>query len=148
MNLSNINQAMINRANTQSEIKTINRRINDVINHINGVDVVFRLNELITGAIVSDLLDGINATWMNPSTIVNATIYEADVPSSYINNLRPSGTWKAHVRKNGVSIADTYTPLESFVRNADGSIMFSPMQPTSDGIANKNYGGNIQNIIM
>jgi hypothetical protein len=149
MNPANINQAMINRVNTQNEYKMVNNRIDAVNNRINGVDVVFRENSEITGAVISDLLSGTELEWLSADVINAATVYEAPAPSSYINNLRPAGMWKGHVvDSDGKFIADTYSPLESFVRNADDSIMFSLIQPLTTVPAEKNYGGNLPGVIM
>lgn len=149
MNARNINQAMLNRANLQYEYKTVNNRIDAVNNRINGVDVVFRQNELISGTVLSDILSGTGFEWIDAGKIAGAKVYEAPAPSSYINNLRPSGMWKGHVvDDNGDFIADTYSPLESFVRNADDSIMFSLIQPGTTAPAEKNYGGNLPAAIM
>lgn len=158
MNARLINQAMLNRANMQYEIKDINNRINDIVNRINGidttnpvngVDVEFTINENITSAVLNDILSKTGFEWINAGKIAGAKVYEAPAPSSYINNLRPSGMWKSHVvDNNGDFIADTYSPLESFVRNADDSIMFSLIQPGTTAPAEKNYGGNLPAAIM
>lgn len=151
MNPANINQAMVNRANAQYEIKAINNRISDLANRINGVDVVFRQNELISGNVLSDVLKGLgpDIEWLSAALISNATVYEAPAPaqSSYINSLRPASMWKAHITANDV-YADAYTPLETFVRESDNTISFSPLQMPLTSNELKNYGGNLPNAIL
>lgn len=148
MHSANINQAMINRANTQYEIKNVNNRIDGVINRVNGVDVVFRQNEEITSAVLSSILSGTGFNWL--SGVIESPVYEAPAPSSYINNLRPASMWKCHVVNddNSKFMADAYSPLESFVRYDDDSIMFSLLQPGDVSSAPKNYGGNLPIAIM
>ena len=125
MNPANINQNMVNRVNAQYEIKSINKRISDTVNRVNGVDVVFKPNELISGTVLSDILSGTGLEWLSADVISSATVYEAPAPSSYINNLRSASMWTAHITMNGNAICDAYSPLESFIRNTDGSIMFN-----------------------
>lgn len=148
MNSRTVNQAMLNRVSSQWEYKTLNNRIEAVNNRVNGVDVVFRPNSEITSAVLNSLLSGTGLDWLNAATINNATVYEAPAPSSYINNLAPSGMLKGTVKKDGVSYAETYSPLESFIRYDDGSVMFNPLQRSITENAKMNYGGNIQNAIM
>ena len=149
MNPANINQAMVNRANSQYEIKAVNNRINTLTNAVNGVDVVFRENKEITGSILSDILSGTGLEWISAPLISDATIYEAPAPSSYIKNLRPSGMWKVHaINSDGAFIFDTYSPLESFVRSADGSITFNPLQNQVENPAEMNRGGNLPGAIV
>lgn len=146
---ANINQAMLKRANVQHEVNNINDRVTGLTNVVNGVDVVFRKNDLISGTVLSDILSGTNLAWLNTSTITAANVYEAPAPSSYIKNLRPSGMWKVRaVDANGNFIRDAYSPLESFVRSADGSIMFNPLQMQVQEPAQMNYGGNLPNAFM
>ena len=157
MNTLNVNRAMLNRINTQHEIKHVNRRIDGVVEQMEGVDVVFRPmvidGDTIVGSSINDIIGDVlrtnNFDWIYTDAINSAAIYEADVPSSNINNhLRPSGMWKGHISNNGTYIADTYSPLESFIRNADGSILFSLIQPQTSNLGTKNYGGNLQTAIM
>lgn len=148
MNPANINQAMVNRANSQYEIKSVNNRINTLTNAINGVDVVFRENKEITGSILSDILSGTGLEWISAPSISNATVYEAPAPSSYIKNLRPASMWTAHIAKDGNFICDAYSPLESFVRRPDGSILFNPIQQQVEDQGERNYGGNLPNAIL
>lgn len=147
MKLTNINQAVHNRANVQRAIELINNRINNIAGHKSGVDVVFKPNEAITADVLDSLLSNTNLQWQNENIIHNAVIYEAEVPSS-INDLCP-GMWKAHiVREDGTFVADSYSPLEMFNRYADGSVMFNPNQQTITDLDKKNYGGNMQNAIV
>lgn len=156
MNSANINQAMVNRANAQYEIKTINNRINNIVNRINGidttnpvngVDVEFTMNENITSAVLIDILSGvINTQWANDMSTF--TVYEASDALSYISGLDPSNMWKCHViDANNNAIADDYKPLESFIKNIkDNTASFTPLRNTSiEPIGS--YGGTIMNAI-
>ncbi len=148
MNSRNINQAMLNRANLQYEYKTLNNRIDAVNDRINGVDIVFRKNPEITSAVLSNILSGTELKWLSADVINAATVYEAPASSSYINNLRPSGMWKIHaVNGKDEFMHDAYSPLESFVQNADGSVLFNPLQRQVQDPAGMNYGGNFPGII-
>lgn len=147
MNARNINQAMLNRANMQYEYKTVNNRIDAVNDRINGVDIVFRENPEITSAVLSDILSGTGYAWLSAEAM-NSIVYEAPAPSSYINNLPPAGMWKNHAVMGGNFMLDAYSPLESFIRYADGSIMFNPIQNQVTAPGRRNYGGNLQRAIM
>ena len=156
MNARNINQAMLNRANMQYEIKDINNRINDIVNRINGidttnpvngVDVEFTMNENITSAVLSDILSGVTgADWANDMS--NFAVYEASDALSYISGLNPANMWKCHViDANNSAIADDYKPLESFIKNIkDNTVSFTLLRNTSiEPIGS--YGGTIMNAI-
>lgn len=146
MNTLNVNRAMLNRVNTQDELKTINKRIDGVVEQMSGVDVVFRPNEYITGTALDSLLTGTNLGWMHATDMKAAVVYEAQAPS-YIDTLRP-GLWNAHiVDANGKFMVDTYSPLEVFNRRADGSVSFNTFQASIEDESRRNYGGNIQHVI-
>ena len=149
MNARNINQAMLNRANAQHEVTNINNRVNGLTNAVNGIDVVFRENKEITSAVISNILSGTNINWLSTDAITAAKVYEAPAPSSYIKNLRPSGMWKVRaIDSEGKFMRDAYSPLESFVREADGSVMFNPLQRQVQEPGQMNYGGNLPDAIM
>ena len=138
MNSANINQAMVNRANTQYEIKSINNRINNIVNHVNGIDVVFReltsgaelINELVSNATGGDVTDIITGTPL-------PTLYESPAPSSYIKNLRPSGQWESFFTSNAINYHN-YSPMMTFMDMGINGLSFN--------VTSQNVGGNIMNM--
>lgn len=139
--------ALINKDNTKHAIEMINNRIDCAVKGMCGVDVTFRRNDNINIDVLKSIVPEYDGVVWNDE--VNAvTVYESTMPLSSIINLRSTGMCKYRVVDgDGAFIADTYKPLESFVKRSDGSISFSPAQQM-DNIASKHYGGNIQHAIM
>ena len=100
----------------------------------------------ITSSDFETILGNMSLSWVYANEVMsNAVIYEAQVPSSRISNLRPAGMLKGHiVSSNGVFIGDVYQPLNQFVRNPDDSITFKPENSSTT----KNQGGNIRQLIL
>ena len=137
MNAKNINQAMLNRANMQYEYKTLNNRIDGINTRVNGVDVVFR--EFTSDVKLINTLVS-NATSGTFTNIIpdNALLYESEVPSSYIKNLRPSGQWESFFTSNAINY-HTYSPMMAFIDMGNGGVAFN--------VASQNVGGNIMNVL-
>ena len=141
------NIAMTNRAiaRNESRIDKIERKIDP---ERGGIDVVFKPSNIDFNE-VTTVINDFSLMWLDEEAMSNAVIYEAQVPSSRISNLRPAGMCKAHiVDDNNAFIADIYQPLEQFVINSDDSVLFTPSVPASGSTVKKNFGGNIQNLIM
>jgi hypothetical protein len=144
------NIAMTNRAVAFNEARLdrLEKRVANMNVTETGTDLVFTTS-VISGEILAGLLDNIGVDWLNSSVIENATIYECTNPPAKISQARPDGLLKGVVDVNG-SKMETYSPLESFVRQANGSLLFNPLQSQLQGTtdaAAKNYGGSIMNIV-
>ena len=109
---------------------------------------MFTPNEEITSAVLSDLLLEITTSkWLSTNTI-NATVYEASIPT-FINDLRPASMWKGHaVMNDGMFVADAYSPLESFVKYSNGTTVFNPIQNQVTNQGERNYGGTLPDAIL
>lgn len=148
MQPASINRALINRANPNHAIEQLNNRIDGASSLGGGIDIVFKPSDIKGSDLNSILAKLIAGTTSAYADMSNATIYEAQVPSSRISNLHPVGMLKGRVVNNSSAfIGDVYQPLESFTRRADGSVLFNPIQSTNE-LDKKNYGGNIQYAIM